>query len=92
MYIRDVSAGTTDKDNEPVVLKDLGATALVDGNNLLGPVVGNFCMNLAIKKAKEFGIGMVVARRSNHYGIAGYYSMQALEHNLIVTQNFLKIL
>jgi LDH2 family malate/lactate/ureidoglycolate dehydrogenase len=41
-------------------------------------------MDLAIKKAKEFGIGMVVCRRSNHYGIAGYYSMQALKHNLIV--------
>ena len=49
----------------------MGATALVDGKNLLGPVVGNFCMDIAIKKAKEFGIGMVVARRSNHYGIAG---------------------
>jgi LDH2 family malate/lactate/ureidoglycolate dehydrogenase len=38
------------------------ATACVDGNNLLGPVVGKFCMNLAIKKAKDAGIGMVVAR------------------------------
>lgn len=41
-------------------------------------------MQLAIKKAKNIGIGMVVARRSNHYGIAGYYSMQALDHGLIV--------
>ncbi len=29
-------------------------------------------------------IGMVVANRSNHYGIAGYYSMQALKDHLIV--------
>lgn len=70
--------------DEPKLIKDLGATALVDGMNLLGPVVGNFCMDLAIKKAKEFGIGMVVTKRSNHYGIAGYYSMQALQHGLIV--------
>ena len=41
-------------------------------------------MNLAIQKAKEAGIGMVVAKRSNHYGIAGYYSMQALKENMIV--------
>jgi hypothetical protein len=32
-------------------------------------------MDIAIKKAKEFGIGMVVARRSNHYGIAGIHLM-----------------
>ena len=42
-------------------------------------------MKLAIKKAKEIGIGMVVANRSNHYGIAGYYSMQALNDHLIVS-------
>ncbi len=41
-----------------------------------------------MKKAKEFGIGLVVARHSNHYGIAGYYSLQALEQNLIV--NFIQ--
>ena len=51
---------------------------------LKGPVVGNFCMQLAIKKAKELGIGMVSVRRSNHFGIAGHYSMQALEQGLIV--------
>ena len=41
-------------------------------------------MSLAIRKAKEVGIGIVVAKRSNHYGIAGYYSMQAMRENLIV--------
>lgn len=83
MYVRDVMAGTVGKDVEPSILRESPATAHVDGNNLLGPVVGNFCMDLAIKKAKEVGIGMVVAKRSNHYGIAGYYSMQAVEQDLI---------
>jgi len=88
MYVRDVQAGSVNKDDEPFILKESGATAYVDGNNLLGPVVGNFCMALAIKKAKEIGIGMVVAKRSNHYGIAGYYSMQASEQDLIVGCDF----
>uniref|UniRef100_A0A8C6SIR4 Malate dehydrogenase n=1 Tax=Neogobius melanostomus TaxID=47308 RepID=A0A8C6SIR4_9GOBI len=72
MYVKDIKSGICS-----------AATALVDGQNLLGPVVGNFCMNLALKKAKEVGIGWVVARGSNHYGIAGYYSMQALKENMI---------
>lgn len=83
MYVKDIKSGICAKDGEPVVEKESAATALVDGKNLLGPVVGNFCMNLALKKAKEAGIGWVVAHGSNHYGIAGYYSMQALKENMI---------
>ncbi|XP_022611788.1 uncharacterized protein LOC111229649 [Seriola dumerili] len=83
MYVKDIQTGICAKDGEPVVEKESAATALVDGKNLLGPVVGNFCMNLAIKKAKEVGIGWVVAHGSNHYGIAGYYAMQALKENMI---------
>lgn len=84
MYVRDIKTGTTLSDREPKVIKESNATALVDGNNLLGPVVGNFCMQLAIKKAKNIGIGIVVANRSNHYGIAAHYSIQALKEKLIV--------
>lgn len=84
MYVRDIKAGTTFSDKEPKIVKESGATALVDGNNLLGPVVGNFCMQLAIKKAKNIGFGIVVANRSNHYGIAAHYSIQAVKEKLIV--------
>lgn len=62
MYVKDIQSGICAKDGEPVVEKESAATALVDGKNLLGPVVGNFCMDLAIKKAREAGIGWVVAR------------------------------
>ena len=88
MYVDDLRAGATASAGDPVVVKESPATAYVDGNNLLGPVVGNFCMKLAIEKAKNVGIGIVVAKRSNHYGIAGYYSMQALEHKMIVKRLF----
>lgn len=59
------------------------AIALVDGKNALGQVVGKYCMELAIEKAKKFGISMVTARGSNHYGICGYYTKMAIEQNLI---------
>lgn len=55
----------------------------MDGCNGMGQVIGKFCMNLAIEKAKKFGIGMVVARGSNHYGISGYYSLMAMEQGMI---------
>lgn len=49
----------------------------------MGQVVGKFCMELTIEKASKFGIGMVTARGSNHYGISGYYSLMAMERGLI---------
>lgn len=58
-------------------------TALVDGGAGLGQPVGVRGMKLAIKKAQNVGVGFVAVRNSNHYGIAAYYSMMALEHEMI---------
>ncbi|GAA6101380.1 uncharacterized oxidoreductase YjmC-like [Tachysurus ichikawai] len=61
LYVKETRAGICAKEGEPVVEKESVATALVNGKNLLGPVVGNFCMSLALKKAQDVGIGWVVA-------------------------------
>jgi LDH2 family malate/lactate/ureidoglycolate dehydrogenase len=50
MYMNDIEGGSCDGKATPVVLKESPATAWVDGKNGLGPVVGNFCMDLAISK------------------------------------------
>ena len=83
MYIRDVQAKTCDPLAKPTILKESPATAWVDGNNTLGGNVGTFCMNIAIKKAREVGVGWVSCRGSNHNGIAGYYSMMASDQGLL---------
>ena len=59
------------------------ATALIDGGNGLGEVVSRRAMELCIKKAKSAGAGFVTVHDSNHFGIAGYYAMMALEHDMI---------
>lgn len=61
------------------IVKETETTAVVDGHDGMGHVVGHRCMNMAIDKAKKYGLGMVVARNSTHYGIAGYYSLMAIE-------------
>lgn len=68
---------------EPEILKETISTALVDGNNLLGPVVGKFCMDLAVQKARQAGIGWVCARGCNHFGIAAWYGIRAMEQGMI---------
>jgi len=67
------------------VVHETPSTALMDGGAGLGQPVGWRAMKLAIEKAKAVGVGFVAVRNSNHYGIAGYYAMMALEHDLIGT-------
>eukprot|EP00736_Rhodelphis_marinus_P003566 Rmarinus@m.19043 len=59
------------------VVKETETTALVDGHIGMGLYIGVRCMEMAIAKAKKHGIGMVAARNSTHYGIAGYYTIMA---------------
>ena len=72
---------------EPVtrfeVVRDCKATAVVDGHNGMGMVIAKRCMEMAIAKAREHGLGMVVARNSTHYGFAAYYSLMAVEAGMI---------
>ncbi|XP_052896284.1 uncharacterized oxidoreductase YjmC isoform X1 [Anopheles moucheti] len=83
MYINDLHKNACSGEAVPTVLNETPATAWVDGNNGLGAVVGNFCMDLAIRKAKEVGVGWVCAKRSNHYGIAGWYTLRAMDSGCI---------
>ena len=41
--------------------------ALVNGNNSMGPTVGKFCMNLAISKCRDTGVGVVTAKGKCNY-------------------------
>lgn len=66
MYVRDVQGGLCDCKVLPEIIKETPATAWIDGKNGLGAVVGHFSMDLAIKKAKEVGIGWVVAKGKPH--------------------------
>lgn len=65
------------------VEKEGPSYALIDGGGGLGQVVGSKAMNMAIEKARDSGLAFVTARNSNHYGIAGYYSMMALKEDLL---------
>ncbi len=65
------------------IIKETPTTAVVDGHDGMGQVIGYKAMKMAIKKAKEFGLGMVVVRNSCHYGIAGYYSSMACKEGCI---------
>ncbi len=68
---------------EVQVVTETPTTALVDAGGGLGQPVSYRAMQQAIDKARDLGAGFVTVRNSNHYGIAGYYAMMALEHDCI---------
>lgn len=65
------------------IVMETQTTATVDGDNGLGMLPSVYAMNVAIKKAKLYGSGFVSVGRSNHFGIARYYSMMALKEDMI---------
>lgn len=65
------------------IVKEGPALALVDAHNGIGTVAASKAMSLAIKKAKEGGIGTVIVRNSTHYGSSAVHACQALEHGCI---------
>ena len=65
------------------VVHETPTTATVDGDAGLGLVVAPFAMEVAIKKAELYGSGWVSVRNSNHFGIAGYHALMAVEKDMI---------
>jgi len=65
------------------VISETITTALIDGGNGCGQVVSFKAMQMAIEKAKKSGLAAITVNNSNHFGIAGFYSMMALEHGMI---------
>jgi L-2-hydroxycarboxylate dehydrogenase (NAD+) len=65
------------------IVHETPSTAVVDGDNAVGMVSARRSMEIAIAKARNAGTGWVATRNSNHFGIAGYYAMMALKHDMV---------
>lgn len=83
IYLDRIKAGIQSPTTNFEILKETETTAVVDGHNGMGQVIGTRAMQMAIDKAKKYGMGMVVVRNSCHYGIAGYYTSMATENGCI---------
>lgn len=83
IYIDRINDGILNPITNYEIVRETSTTAVVDGHNGMGMVISKKAMALAISKAKQFGMGMVVVRNSSHYGIAGYYATMATKAGMI---------
>lgn len=82
-YVRLWEAGRINSHPNIHIQHETPSTAVVDGDAGLGLVVAPHAMQIAIEKAANVGTGWVSVGNSNHFGIAGYHAMMALQHDMI---------
>ncbi|WP_374948277.1 Ldh family oxidoreductase [Mucilaginibacter sp.] len=82
-YVRLWDKGRINTKPNIQIIHETPTTATVDGDAGLGLVVAPLAMDMAIKKAAEYGSGWVSVRNSNHFGIAGYHALIAVKNHMI---------
>lgn len=65
------------------IVRQSPAFAVVDGDNGFGPVSADYCMNLAVERAKKVGVFQVFSKNNNTVGPAFYYPLKAAEQGCI---------
>lgn len=83
IYLDRIKAGIQQPVTDYEIVRETATTAVVDGHDGMGQVIGYKSMKMAIEKAKKYGMGMVAVRNSCHYGIAGYYTDMAADAGCI---------
>lgn len=82
-YVRLWEAGRINVTPDIRVVHETPSTAVIDADAALGLVSAPAAMQIAVNKAKVAGTGWVSVNNSNHFGIAGYHAMMALEEDMI---------
>src|SRR5580700_3676433 len=82
-YVGMLSEGHINPKPKITTVRATMSTATIDGDNGLGLVVGPHSNRIAMDMAEKAGSGWVSVCNTNHFGIAGYYVLRALERDLI---------
>ncbi|MCP4147651.1 MAG: Ldh family oxidoreductase [bacterium] len=82
-YLDHIKSGAIILDAEIKTVVETPVSLVIDGGGGMGQLVGHHAMSRCIEKAKTNFMCFAAIRNSNHYGIAGYYSLMALKENMI---------
>lgn len=82
-YVESFGEGGINPTPKPRVIREMPAAASLDCDGGHGLVIGPMAMEMAIDKAKIYGIGTITANNGRHFGAAAYHAAMALEHNMI---------
>ncbi|MFE6520805.1 Ldh family oxidoreductase [Streptomyces sp. NPDC057794] len=89
IYLPLLDSGRCDPRAQPHILADHGASVLLDARRALGLWAAAEAMDLAVERARRYGVGMVSVRGATHFGCAGHHALRAVRHHMVglVTAN-----
>lgn len=82
-YVNKLEAGGFKAQPEMKVVEERPSTLLMDADNAMGAVAGSRAMSMCIQKAQKTGIACAAVKNGNHFGISAFYSMMALDKDMI---------
>lgn len=82
-YVKQLEKGNLDPKAEGHIISESGACLLYDGGNGVGQVIANIASGHAVRLAKETGVGVTIARRSNHFGAAAFWAQKISANGMI---------
>lgn len=82
-YVNGLRSGQMLPDAVESVVAETPVTLTVNANGAMGIPVAWRVMKQVIGKAEKGNLAMAMVGNSNHFGIAGFYAMMALEHDML---------
>ena len=83
IYIDRIKNGTLKPVTEIEIVKDTATTVVIDAHDGMGMVASKKAMDMAIEKAKKYGMGSAAVMNSTHFGIAGYWATMASKEGMV---------
>ncbi|QFG27114.1 Ldh family oxidoreductase [Actinomadura sp. WMMB 499] len=83
LYLPLFADGRVDPRAEPDPVADRGAAVLLDARRALGLWSAGEAMDLAVERARTYGVGMVSVRGATHFGCAGHHALRAAERGMV---------
>ena len=82
-YVKSFGEGGINPTPNPKIVREMPAAATLDCDGGHGLVVGPMAMEMAIERAKVYGIGTITANNGRHFGAAAYHAAMAIDHDMI---------
>lgn len=73
-YVERIRTGAMNPAATPEVVRSTGPVVVIDGHDGVGQVIAAYAAREAVRLAKEYGVGVIGVRQSNHFGTAAYFT------------------
>lgn len=84
-YLKKLKAGGYVAQGRPRIEREGAAWGVVDGQNALGMVGCLYALDIAMQKARQYGIAYCGLRNTGHVGAIGYYAAIAARQGFVVS-------